>query len=122
MQHAEGPFRKDRFDHRQHVRFAWTVLGEHETEAAEAIITDEISAFAAINAPGLYHETLTRFWIRLVAHTRAHGSDDDDFDGHVQRFPILMDKRAPWKHYSGEVLGSAKARREFLAADLHPMP
>jgi hypothetical protein len=63
MAHAEGPFGTHRFGHRQHVRFAWTVLGEHEVEAAERIVTTEISAFAEINAPGLYHETLTRFWV-----------------------------------------------------------
>ncbi len=122
MHIPEGPFRTDRFDHRQHVKFAWTVLAEYETEAAERIIADEISAFADINAPGLYHETLTRFWVRLVAHTRAYGNADDRFDDHVQRFPILMDKRAPWKHFSAALLKSATARAVFVAPDLLPIP
>jgi hypothetical protein len=122
MHHADGPFHNDRFGHRQHVRFAWTVLSQHGTEAAERIITDEISAFAEINAPGLYHETLTRFWVRLVAHTRVHDAGDNDFDRHVERFPILMDKRAPWNHYSAEVLQSATARTTYLAPDIRPVP
>lgn len=96
MHSPEGPFQTDRFDHRQHVKFAWTVLAEYETEAAERIITDEISAFADINAPGLYH--------------------------HVERFPILMDKRAPWKHFSAALLQSATARAGFVAPDLQPIP
>jgi hypothetical protein len=121
MPHAEGPFLKDRFDHRQHLKFAWTVLGEHGTEVGERIIADEIRSFAEINAPGLYHETLTRFWVRVVAHTRANG-EFDDFDSHVEHFPILMDKRAPWQHYSAELLDSSSARVQYLMPDLRPIP
>ncbi len=121
MHHAEGPFLKDRFDHRQHVKFAWAVLSEHGTDVAERIIADEIRGFADINAPGRYHETLTRFWVQVVAHTRALG-DGDDFDTHVEQFPILMEKRAPWKHYSADLLGSSAARAEYVMPDLHPLP
>ena len=52
MPHAQGPFGKQPFGHRPHVKFAWTVLGEHEVDAAERIVTNEISAFAEIKAPG----------------------------------------------------------------------
>jgi hypothetical protein len=122
MRHVESPFRNERFGHRQHLRFAWTVLDEHGIEEAERIITQEIRAFAELNAPGRYHDTLTRFWVRLVAHTRAHGDNDDAFDRHVERFPILLDTRAPWKHFSDGVLGSATARTGVVAPDLRPIP
>jgi hypothetical protein len=122
VHHEEGPFRQSRFDHRQHVRFAWAVLGECGAERAERVVTEEIRSFADVNAPGRYHETLTRFWLRLVAHTRAHGSLDEDFDHHVERFPILMDKRAPSKHYTAVLLGSDTARAEFVEPDLVPLP
>jgi hypothetical protein len=63
--HREGPFIARPFDHRQHVRFAWSVLGENPGLPGEAIVADEIREFADIAAPGRHHETLTRFWLRL---------------------------------------------------------
>ena len=39
------------FDHRQHVKFAWTVLGEHPVDDAEAVVSEEIRSFADIHAP-----------------------------------------------------------------------
>ena len=71
MAHPEGPWRQSAFDHRQHVKFAWTVLGELSVEAARKTVADEIRAFADIHAAGRFHNTLTRFWVDLVAHTRS---------------------------------------------------
>jgi hypothetical protein len=122
VDHPEGLFRATPFDHRQHVKFAWTVLSERPLGEAQAVVADEISRFAAINAPGLYHETLTQFWVRLVAHTREHSRPGTDFDTHVARFPILSDKSAAAKHYSRQLLDTPEARNRFLSPDLLPLP
>ncbi len=121
MSHPEGPWRQGVFDHRQHVKFAWTVLGESPASAA-SIIADEIKRFADVHAPGKYHETITRFWVALVAHTKSVAAQDTDFDVHVARYPVLLDKSALGRHYSSAVLGSEAARSAFVAPDLLPLP
>ena len=93
MAHPEGPWRQSAFDHRQHVKFAWTVLAE-SPDSGPSIIADEIRRFADVHAPGRYHETITQFWVRLMAHTRAAAGQDTDFQTHVTRYPILLDKTA----------------------------
>lgn len=122
MAHREGPFNRHPFDHRQHVKFAWSVL--HEAPEAEAmeIVRSEISEFARLHAPGKYHETLTQFWVRLVAHTREHAVADDEFDEHLERFPILTNKNAQDHHFSTDVLWSHRARTSWVEPDLLPMP
>jgi hypothetical protein len=122
MAHAEGPLMKWPFDHRQHLRFAWAVLSELPTEDAIELLGSEIRAFAETRAPGKYHETMTQFWVRLVAHTRSIDRDPSDFDAHLQRFPILLDAQAPTRRYSSVVLGSHKARAAFVPPDLLPIP
>jgi hypothetical protein len=122
MTHREGPFRATPFDHRQHVKFAWTVLSENPVDEAQTIVADEIRRFAEVNAPGLYHETLTQFWVRLVAHTREARPRATDFDAHLGEFPILVDKTAPTKHYSRQLLNAPEARTQFVAPDLRPLP
>jgi hypothetical protein len=121
MLEDEGPFRAVPFDHRQHVKFAWTALCEHPVGEAEDLVADEISRFAAVHAPGKYHDTLTRFWVRLVAHTRSVDGGDD-FDAHMSRFPVLADRRAPWRHYAESTLAAPAARNGFVEPDLRPMP
>jgi hypothetical protein len=119
--HAEGPFRQSRFDHRQHVKFAWSAVRELGPERAEALISDEIERFAAQHAPGRYDQTMTSFWVRLVAHT-LEVEEAETFEEHLARFPILLDKRAASMHYSDELLWSGAARARFVAPDLLPIP
>lgn len=122
MVHAEGPFNRQPFDHRQHVKFAWSVLKESSVAEAMEVVGSEIREFAQDRAPGKYHETLTQFWVLLVAHTRVYAKPGEDFDEHVARFPILMDSKAQMRHYSSTVLWSERARKEFVQPDLLAMP
>jgi hypothetical protein len=122
MAHDEGPYRRQPFDHRQHLKFAWTVLSEVPSTDAAELVGAEIRGFAAVHAPGKYHETLTRFWVSLVAHTRTHDKNAADFDDHLSRFPILLDPAAPKRHYSAAVLQSDVARRSYIPPDVSPVP
>ncbi len=121
MPHPEGPFRQHAFDHRQHVKFAWRTVRELGATQAETVVANEIRDFAAQHAPGKYHQTMTSFWVRLVAHT-LDVSDTGDSDRHVAQFPILLDKRAAWRHYSDSALMSDGARERFVAPDLLSLP
>jgi len=122
MAHLEGPFNRRPFDHRQHVKFAWTVLSEAPEAEAVRIVSSEIREFAQLHAPGKYHETLTRFWVHLVAHTRVDAAPGEDFDEHLVRFAILTDKDAQSHHYSPAVLGSDRARTHWVEPDLLALP
>jgi|HubBroStandDraft_1064217.scaffolds.fasta_scaffold50819_3 hypothetical protein len=121
MTHPEGPFCQARFDHRQHVKFAWSTVRERGAVEAETIVSDEIRDFAARHAPGKYHQTMTSFWVRLVAHT-LEVADSGDFERHVAQLPVLLDKRAAWRHYSDMALVGTGARARFVAPDLTPIP
>ena len=122
MTHPEGPFRRSPFDHRQHLKFAWTVLGEQTLEAAIDLAVDEIRGFADVHAPGRYHDTITRFYMRLLAHTRSVDDGAADFEGHLSRFPLLLDKHSLEKHYSLTLLASPVSREGFVEPDLLPLP
>jgi len=121
MAHPEGPFRQGRFDHRQHVKFAWSTVREAGAAEADRLVSEEIRGFAARHAPGKFHQTMTTFWIRLVAHTLAVDSSGT-FDEHLARFPVLLEKRAAWLHYSDALLRSESARHRFVRPDLAPLP
>ena len=122
MTHPEGPWEQPVFGHRQHLKFAWTVLGELPVGAAATAVADEIRAFSDVNAPGRYHETLTRFWVKLIANTRSKEDGGRDCSAHMERYPVLLDRHAAEKHYSGALLSSPRARSTFIEPDLRPMP
>jgi hypothetical protein len=122
MAHREGPFHRRLFDHRQHVMFAWRVLDESSAGEAAQIVGTEIRKYAAMHAPGKYHETMTQFWVLLVAHTRAQANASGDFEEHLARFAMLINAGAHKHHYSPAVLASERARREFVEPDLLPLP
>lgn len=42
MAHEEGPFSRQPFDHRQHVKFAWSVLEELSVAEALEVVSSEI--------------------------------------------------------------------------------
>ncbi|MCM2258796.1 MAG: hypothetical protein NDJ94_24440, partial [Vicinamibacteria bacterium] len=107
------------FRHRDHVRMAWLMLRAHGARAPEAI-RDGIRHFAAIKgATGLYHETLTRFWVEACAAVKP--VDDEAFDQFVARAPHLLDKDLWAKHWSRERLFSDEARERWVEPDLEPL-
>lgn len=113
----------DRFGHREHVRVAWLLLARHGVAAGGDAFAMGLRRFAAAHGvPDKYHETLTRFWLRLVAHAmdvRPELSDPDEFVG---AFPLLLDKSLPERHWSFEVLWSDQARRAFVEPDVLALP
>jgi hypothetical protein len=85
-------------------------------------VRDAIRHVAARHdAPDKYHETITRFWIHLVAIHRA-GSQSDSFEEFLAAHPRLLDGRLLTHHYSAELLGSDDARTRWSAPDLIPLP
>ena len=57
------------FHHRDHLRLAWLAVRRYGLVEAEAVVAEGIQHFAAVHGHAArYHDTMTRFWVRLVAH------------------------------------------------------
>jgi hypothetical protein len=74
-------------DRRQLIRRRVEVDRERERGARKSLTSGKL----------LRCITLTRFWVRLVAQTRAHDSADNDFERHIERFVSMeqTDQGAP---------------------------
>ena len=119
----KGALTDDEFRHRGHLRLAWLVLSRHRREEAENIVSREIQQFAVANgASGRYHETLTRFWVRIVGHAMENAPETGTIDELVAKFPFLLDKSLPYRHWRGETSNSDRARAGWVEPDLLPLP
>jgi len=113
----------DEFRHRGHLRLAWLVLSRHEPTEAANILTREIKRFAADQgASNRYHETLTRFWIHMVNHAKENDSGGQSIDELTEKFPLLLDKNLPQKHWKSESFNSEEARTSWVPPDIMPLP
>jgi hypothetical protein len=111
------------FRHRQHVRVAWLYVREYGTEEALRLMAVGIRRFAVANgATALYHETITRAWVLLVAAAVRRHPAIDGFDAFVEANPGLLDKETPYAFYRRETLASDAARSAWVEPDRLPLP
>jgi hypothetical protein len=109
------------FRHRDHLRLAW--LAVRESDRPIEVVGDAIRRYAVEHgAAGRYHETLTAFWVRLVAHCVAVRPELDEFDEFLDAFSFLLDKTLAERHWSRETLWSDDARARWREPDLRPLP
>src|SRR2546427_2037600 len=119
----DGNLSGEEFRHRGHLRLAWLVPFKHSRIEAESMVAREIRWFAGANgASNRYHDTLTRFWVRLVGHAMANAPEARSIDELLARFPFLLEKGLPLKHWRGETLNSDQARARWVEPDLLPVP
>jgi hypothetical protein len=113
----------DAFLHYDHIRLAWIYLREHALADATERMAASIRRFAQHYGAGAkYHDTMTRVWMRLVAHGgRAPGSDHD-FAAFAAANPHLFDKQYVFQFYSRPRLFSNSARAGWVEPDLIPLP
>jgi hypothetical protein len=111
------------FGHREHLRLAWLCVRRDGPARAEAAVARGLRRLAAAHGvPGRYHATLTRFWVRLIAHAAGAAPGLADFDAFLARYPLLLDRRLPARHYRPATLAGAAARARWVAPDLAPLP
>lgn len=111
------------FPHRDHIRMAWLYLRNATWEDGCARICSGLRRLtSAHGAPGKYHETMTRFWARIVRHAIEAVPDIRDFDAFIAQHPRLLDRRLIEQHYSPGLLNGEAARRTWVEPDLLPMP
>ncbi len=108
----------EQFRHIDHIRMAWIYLGAHDAGSAVESITSGIRIFAEKkNAKSLYHETITLFWIYVVADARKR-TIAGTFEDFIAVNPNLTRKEYLFEFYSRELLMSEAARRTWISPDL----
>jgi hypothetical protein len=114
---------KEEFSHRQHVRLAWVCLRRNDFDEAARRVVEGIQRFAAHHgATGLYHETITQAWLRLVVDGRRRAPGAASFEAFLAANPQLDGKGALDPYYAPDTLMSDTARARFVAPDRAPLP
>src|SRR6267378_5646949 len=105
-----GQIANQDFHHRDHLRLAWIQIRRLGLHRASDAVARAIRQFAARHGHGdRYHETMTRFWVRVI----GMGIDRHPtlaFDDLLAAEPHLLDKSLPYRHWSRERMGSDDAR------------
>ena len=109
------------FHHASHLQIAWIYLQESDSIAAAS---DKMSAIlrkfaGAAGHPEKYHETITVFWMRLLADFRD-STGELDLDRILAANPALLEKDFSLKYYSRDLLFSDRARTSWVEPDLKP--
>jgi hypothetical protein len=113
------------FDHRAHLRLAYTYLVEGS--AAESILLMRNTLINLLTNVGIepsekYHETLTAAWILAVQYFMQKTDSSESANDFIERNAVLLNSNLMMTHYSAEVLFSERARKSFVEPDLEPLP
>ena len=114
---------RERFAHRHHIHLAFLAVRHHGMPEAVDKISDWIRQIAAQHGtPQLYHHTITRAWVELVAHHVDTDPDCTEYETLVQHHPALLDKYLLSRHYRAVTLAAAHARSSWTDPDLVAFP
>lgn len=110
---------KNEFHHRDHLAVAVVYLYAGDFASAADRMRASLTRFAAHHGvSGLYHETLTRFWLRQVERRLDRSVCLRESVQKIQE--QLVDKDLPFAYYSRELLNSSEARATWMQPDLEP--
>jgi hypothetical protein len=108
---------KEEFHHRDHLAVAVVYLYSADLEIAMDRMRSNLKRFAAHHGvSGLYHETLTRFWLQQVEQRLDRGLCLRDSVTNIQE--QLSDKNLAFEYYSRERINSQEAKEKWLKPDL----
>jgi len=108
---------KEEFHHRDHLAVAVVYLYASDLEMAMDRMRSSLKRFAAHHSvTGLYHETLTRFWLLQVDQQLDRSRCLEESVREVQE--QFSDKNLAFEYYSRERIESREAREKWLEPDL----
>jgi hypothetical protein len=110
------------FDHGKHLTVAAFYLCQFPLEEAMIQMRSSLLRFTKHHGVKGYHETITRFWLVLVAAhlQRSEGCNlADAVNGLAQ---LYRDKNTLFDYYTSEIVMSEQAREDWLVPDLKPLP
>src|SRR5438270_2813690 len=108
---------KEEFHHRDHLTVAVVYLYASDLETAMDRMRSNLKRFAKHHrVTGLYHETLTRFWLQQVEQALDRRECLSESVRKVRE--QLSDKNLVFDYYSRERIDSQEARETWLLPDL----
>jgi hypothetical protein len=124
----DGTLPHPEWTHRAHLTVALWYATHHDTaEALDLVRAGILRLNAAHGVPTTptrgYHETITRFYMRVVRHFVEQEECGGDWAERANRLVARYGSRElPLRHYSEGVLKSAEARAGWVEPDLLPLP
>ena len=115
----------DDWKHAEHLVVALYYLTRHDAETAYARMRSGILNLLEhgfkvdLKKEMPYHETITRFWMRVVAEYNASKNGASLLEK-ANEVAYKWDKDYPLNFYTRELLFSDEARATFVDADLRP--
>jgi hypothetical protein len=118
-----GDVDPQRFDHEAHVRVAWCYLRHFPTPLAIARFTSALRSLTLrLGVPQKYHETVTWFFMIIIADRRARAPGADWESFRKENRDLMENSAALLKqYYSPERLDCSDARQRFLLPDRAPV-
>ena len=117
-----GEIANEHFHHASHLHVAWVYLTESlSVQEAANKMRETLRRFAAAaGKPQKYHETITLFWVHLLAQAQTAGRAGC-LEDVVHANPQLLEKNFPLAYYSANRLFSDEARASWMEPDLKPL-
>ena len=106
------------FDHAAHLTVAVVYVARYGESAAMERMRDALIRFSRHHGKMGYHETITRFWLRIIA-----SEPQDSGPLHARANKIVRkysDKELIFRYYTREQLMSDFARANWLEPELSP--
>jgi hypothetical protein len=106
------------FRHADHLRLAWLCLHQASPAEAELRVRNGIRRFAERHGVlGIYHDTLTRAWVRLLSTHR-----EQSFSEFLTNHECRLNMDLLHRFWTPELLVSEQARNDWVAPDREPLP
>jgi hypothetical protein len=124
----EGTLAKSEWTHGAHVAAAASYLFNADFAAVLPLMRARISAFnlavGGANTPTSgYHETLTHFWLLIVAESLRQYPPASALEAARHAVSVFGEARTLHSlYYSGDIVKDTTARRQWRAPDLLPLP
>jgi hypothetical protein len=119
---------KSEWTHEAHLRVGlWHALHHQEADVLN-LLRERIRAYnvstGVANTPNSgYHETVTRFYVRIIHHYLGSADCERPIDDLARELIARFgDRHLPLRHYTRERLFSPEARLGWIAPDLQPLP
>lgn len=114
-----GTLDVDNFDHEAHVYVSWLFLAEFPLTEAIARFSAALQRLTAtLGVPGKYHETITWFFMLLIAERREAAENNDWFSFRRDNADLFSaGSEIIGRYYSSDLLASNRARRSFVMPD-----
>lgn len=124
----QGTLAKSEWTHAAHVAAAAYYLFDSNFDTALPLMRTHISAFnvavgGANTETSGYHETLTHFWLLIVAELLRQRRPANRLEAARQAVAIFGEARTLHTlYYSGDLVKDSAARQSWRTPDLLPLP